>query len=148
MGRCVGGWQSTPHRERRPVTASPRALELARAAANAAAEKLATDIIVLDVSEQLVITDCFVVASASSDRQVVAVIDAIESALRDLDAKPLRREGTKEARWVLLDYADIVVHVQHVEQRLYYSLERLWKDCPAVSFDGATADTRAAVGDN
>ena len=130
------------------MTASPRALELARAAANAAADKLATDIIVLDVSEQLVITDCFVVASAASDRQVVAVIDAIEAALRDLDAKPLRREGQKEARWVLLDYADIVVHVQHVEQRLYYSLERLWKDCPSVSFDGAPADARTAVGDN
>jgi ribosome-associated protein len=130
------------------VTASPRALELARAAANAAADKLATDIVVLDVSEQLVITDCFVVASAASDRQVVAVIDAIEGALRDLDAKPLRREGQKEARWVLLDYADIVVHVQHVEQRLYYSLERLWKDCPSVSFEGATADLRSAVGDS
>lgn len=130
------------------MTASPRALELARAAANAAADKLATDIVVLDVSEQLVITDCFVVASAASDRQVVAVIDAIESALRDLDAKPLRREGQKEARWVLLDYADIVVHVQHVEQRLYYSLERLWKDCPSVSFEGATADLRSAVGDS
>ena len=130
------------------MTASPRALELARAAANAAADKLATDIIVLDVSEQLVITDCFVVASAASDRQVVAVIDAIEAALRDLDAKPLRREGQKEARWVLLDYADIVVHVQHVEQRLYYSLERLWKDCPSVSFEGATADLQSAVGDN
>ncbi|MDQ1715400.1 MAG: ribosome-associated protein [Frankiaceae bacterium] len=130
------------------MTASPRALELARAAANAAADKLATDIVVLDVSEQLVITDCFVVASAASDRQVVAVIDAIEGALRDLDAKPLRREGQKEARWVLLDYADIVVHVQHVEQRLYYSLERLWKDCPSVSFEGATADLRSAVGDS
>ncbi|MEA3183785.1 MAG: ribosome-associated protein [Ilumatobacteraceae bacterium] len=130
------------------MTASPRALELARAAANAAADKLATDIVVLDVSEQLVITDCFVVASAASDRQVVAVIDAIESALRDHDAKPLRREGQKEARWVLLDYADIVVHVQHVEQRLYYSLERLWKDCPSVSFEGATADLRSAVGDS
>jgi ribosome-associated protein len=128
------------------VTASPRALELARAAANAAADKLATDIVVLDVSEQLVITDCFVVASAASDRQVMAVVDAIEDALRDLGAKPLRREGTKEARWVLLDYADIVVHVQHVEQRLYYSLERLWKDCPAVAFEGA--DVRSAVGDS
>ena len=128
------------------MTASPRALELARAAANAAADKLATDIIVLDVSEQLAITDCFVVASAASDRQVVAVVDAVEDALRGLGAKPLRREGTKEARWVLLDYADIVVHVQHVEQRLYYSLERLWKDCPAIAFEDA--DLRQAAGDH
>ena len=116
------------------MTASPRALELARAAATAAADKLATDIIVLDVSEQLVITDCFVVASAASDRQVIAVVDAIEDALRQIGAKPLRREGQKEARWVLLDYADIVVHVQHVEQRAFYSLERLWKDCPRIPF--------------
>jgi len=128
------------------VTASPRALELARAAATAAADKLATDIIVLDVSEQLVITDCFVVASAASDRQVIAVVDAIEDALRQIGAKPLRREGQKEARWVLLDYADIVVHVQHVEQRAFYSLERLWKDCPAVPFE--SADVRPAVGDS
>jgi ribosome-associated protein len=130
------------------VTASPRALELARAAANAAADKLATDIVVLDVSEQLVITDCFVVASAASDRQVVAVVDAVEAALRELGAKPLRREGQQEATWVLLDYADIVVHIQHAEQRLYYQLERLWKDCPSVSFEGVTADARPAVGDS
>jgi ribosome-associated protein len=130
------------------VTASPRALELARAAANAAADKLATDIVVLDVSEQLVITDCFVVASAASDRQVVAVVDAVEAALRELGAKPLRREGQQEATWVLLDYADIVVHIQHAEQRLYYQLERLWKDCPSVSFEGVAADARPAVGDS
>jgi ribosome-associated protein len=130
------------------VTASPRALELARAAANAAADKLATDIVVLDVSEQLVITDCFVVASATSDRQVMAVVDAVEAALRELGAKPLRREGQQEATWVLLDYADIVVHVQHAEQRLFYQLERLWKDCPSVSFEGVTAESRSAVGES
>lgn len=130
------------------MTASPRALELARAAANAAADKLATDIVVLDVSDQLVITDCFVVASGASDRQVLAIIDAIEASLRDLDAKPLRREGLREGRWVLLDYADIVVHVQHVEQREFYTLERLWKDCPAIAFEGAAADARPAAGDN
>jgi len=129
------------------VTATLRALELARAAANAAADKLATDIVVLDVSDQLVITDCFVVASAASDRQVLAVVDAIEEALRGLGAKPLRREGQKEARWVLLDYADIVVHVQHVEQRLFYSLERLWKDCPAVPFEDALP-VRSAAGES
>ncbi|MDQ1680610.1 MAG: ribosome-associated protein [Frankiaceae bacterium] len=130
------------------MTASPRALELARAAANAAADKLATDIVVLDVSEQLVITDCFVVASATSDRQVMAVVDAVEAALRELGAKPLRREGQQEATWVLLDYADIVVHVQHAEQRLFYQLERLWKDCPSVSFEGVTAESRSAVGES
>lgn len=114
------------------MTASPRAVELARAAAVAAADKLAEEIIVLDVSDQLVITDAFVVASAETDRQVRAVVDAIEDALRDLDAKPVRREGLNEARWVLLDYDEIVVHVQHQEDREYYALERLWKDCPVI----------------
>lgn len=114
------------------MTASPRAIELAVAAAQAASDKLATEIIALDVSEQLVITDVFVLAAAETDRQVRAVVDAIEDALRELDAKPVRREGLSEARWVLLDYDEIVVHVQHAEDREYYALERLWKDCPLI----------------
>lgn len=114
------------------MTATDRAVELAVAAAQAAADKLATEIIALDVSEQLVITDVFVLAAAETDRQVRAVVDAIEDALRELDAKPVRREGLSEARWVLLDYDDIVVHVQHAEDREYYALERLWKDCPLI----------------
>ena len=114
------------------MTATDRAVELATAAAEAAADKLAQEIIALDVSEQLVITDVFVVASAESDRQVRAVVEAIEDRLRDMGAKPVRREGMKEARWVLLDFTDIVVHVQHAEDRQFYALERLWKDCPVV----------------
>ncbi len=116
------------------MSASERATELALAAAQAAADKLAKDILLLDVSEQLVITDVFLLASAPNDRQVKAVVDAIEDALRELGAKPVRREGTQEARWVLLDFADIVVHVQHEEERVYYALERLWKDCPVIPF--------------
>lgn len=114
------------------MSASPRAVELATAAAVAAADKLATEIIALDVSEQLVITDAFVLAAAETDRQVRAVVDGIEDALRELGAKPVRREGMNEARWVLLDYDEIVVHVQHAEDREYYALERLWKDCPLI----------------
>jgi len=114
------------------VTATARAVELATAAAEAAADKLAKEIIALDVSDQLVITDAFVVASAENDRQVRAVVDAIEDRLRDLGAKPVRREGLKEARWVLLDFAEVVVHVQHAEDRQFYALERLWKDCPVI----------------
>ena len=114
------------------MTASPRSIELAEAAAEAAADKLASDLLILDVSEQLVITDCFVLASAPNDRQVRAVVDAIEERLLQLHAKPVRREGERDGRWVLLDYLDIVVHVQHAEERTYYSLERLWKDCPAL----------------
>ncbi len=114
------------------MTASPRAVELATSAAQAAADKLATDIVLLDVSEQLVITDAFVIVSCANDRVVGAVVDAIEESLRGLDAKPVRREGDRERRWVLLDFLDIVVHVQHAEERAFYSLERLWKDCPAI----------------
>jgi ribosome-associated protein len=114
------------------VTATPRAVELAVAAAEAAADKLAKEIIALDVSDQLVITDAFVVASADNDRQVRAVVDAVEERLAKLGAKPVRREGLREARWVLLDYNDVVVHVQHQEDREFYALERLWKDCPVI----------------
>jgi ribosome-associated protein len=119
------------------LTASARAVELAQAATEAAADKLATDLRILDVSEQLVITDCFVLAAAPNDRQVRSVVDAVEERLLRLGAKPVRREGEREGRWVLLDYIDIVVHVQHVEERTYYALERLWKDCPEVALPEA-----------
>jgi ribosome-associated protein len=114
------------------LSASPRSIELAEAAASAAADKLATDLSIVDVSEQLVITDCFVLAAAPNERQVRAIVDAIEERLLGLGAKPVRREGEAEGRWVLLDYLDIVVHVQHAEERTYYALERLWKDCPSL----------------
>ncbi|HEX6235439.1 MAG TPA: ribosome silencing factor [Jiangellaceae bacterium] len=111
---------------------SDRARELVIAAAEAAGDKLADDIIAFDVSEQLAITDVFIVCSAPSDRQVKAIVDGIEERLRDHQARPLRREGEREGRWVLLDYSDIVIHVQHAEDRQYYSLEKLWKDCPLI----------------
>jgi len=119
------------------VSASDRATELALAAAQAAADKLALDIVILDVSEQLVITDVFVIASAPNERQVQAIIDEIEDRLRVLGAKPVRREGEREGRWVLLDFVDIVVHVQHSDERMFYELERLWKDCPVIPFADA-----------
>ena len=120
------------------MTASDRAVELGLAAAQAAADKLAGDILLLDVSEQLVITDVFLLASAPSDRQVMAIVDEVEDRLRGLDCKPIRREGEKEGRWVLLDFGDIVVHVQHQEERIFYALERLWKDCPVIPFVDAS----------
>ena len=91
-----------------------------------------TNIIAFDVSEQLAITDAFVLCSADNDRQVKAIVDAIEERLRQMGAKPVRREGEREGRWVLLDYVDIVVHVQHEEERPYYALERIWRDCPVI----------------
>ena len=114
------------------MTAAKRSIELAQAAASAAADKLATDLVILDVSDQLVITDCFVLASVDNDRMVRAVLDAIEARLLTMGAKPVRREGEREGRWVLLDFLDVVVHVQLAEERTFYSLERLWKDCPVL----------------
>jgi ribosome-associated protein len=115
------------------VTASERAVQLVRIAAEAAGDKLADDILAYDVSEQLVITDAFLLCSAPNDRQVRAIVDEIEKRLREeAGAKPVRREGERAARWVLLDYSEIIVHVQHEEDRVYYALERLWKDCPAI----------------
>jgi ribosome-associated protein len=114
------------------MTATDRAIELARAAALAAADKQAVDIIAFDVSEQLVITDVFLLASAANQPQMNAVKDAIEKALLEIGAKTIRREGQRESRWILMDYGDIVVHIQHSEERAFYALERLWSDCPAV----------------
>jgi ribosome-associated protein len=118
------------------VPATERARELALTAAQAAADKKADDIVILDVSEQLVITDVFLVASAPNERQVLSIVDAIEEQLAHLPekAKPVRREGERGGRWVLLDYVDVVVHVQHTEEREFYSLDRLWKDCPEIEF--------------
>ena len=87
---------------------------------------------IVDVSDQLTITDCFVLAAAPNERQVKAIVDAIQERLQSMGVKPVRREGEREGRWVLLDYLDVVVHVQHSEERAYYSLERLWKDCPTL----------------
>jgi ribosome-associated protein len=117
-----------------PVT--ERALELALTAAQAAADKKAQDISVIDVGDQIYITDAFVIASGANERQVIAIVDAIEEALANLPekAKPSRREGERQGRWVLLDFVDIVVHVQHVEEREFYALDRLWKDCPIIPF--------------
>ncbi len=125
------------------MPASDHAVQLGLAAAQAAADKLATDVLVLDVSAQLVITDVFLLASAPNDRQVKAVVDEVEDRLRELGAKPLRREGAQEGRWVLLDFGDVVVHVQHQEERVYYALERLWKDCPVIPFVDADVERAA-----
>ena len=114
------------------MTATDRALQLVRTAAQAASDKLADNIVAFDVSEQLVITDAFLLCSAPNDRQVRAVVDEIEDRLREAGAKPVRREGEREGRWVLIDYGDIVVHIQHEEERTFYALERLWRDCPLI----------------
>jgi len=126
------------------VTASPESVQLAIAASLAASEKLAEDIIAIDVSEHVVITDVFLMCSAANDRQVAGVVDAIEEALLKLGAKPLRREGEQENHWVLLDYGDIVIHVQLAEERIHYAIERLWKDCPLIELPAEVNSPRSA----
>ena len=115
------------------MTATEHAIELVHTAARAASDKLAENILAFDVSEQLVITDAFLLCSASNERQVRSVFDEIEDKLREIGAKPVRREGERDGRWVLIDYAEIVVHVQHTEEREFYALERLWRDCPVIA---------------
>ena len=104
-------------------------------AAQAAADKRGRNIVAFDVSEQLSITDVFLIASANNERNVGAIVDGVEEALLKEGLKPLRREGDRENRWVLLDYYDFVVHVQHSEERTLYNLERLWKDCPQIPLE-------------
>jgi len=128
------------------MTASAEARETALIAAQAAADKLATDVSIVDVSDRLAITDAFVLTSAPSERQVQAIVDAVEESLREHGVKPVRREGLNEGRWVLLDFVDVVVHVQHAEERAYYALERLWKDCPVIPFVDSTLPGGAASG--
>ncbi len=128
------------------MTANPESVVLVVAAAEAAADKLAEHIIAFDVSEQIAITDAFLLCSAPSDRQVIAIVDGIEERLRvDHGVKPVRREGAREGRWVLLDFIDFVVHVQHTEERVYYSLERLWKDCPIIALPEEVSSGHRAV---
>jgi len=114
------------------VTATDDAIELAGVAARAAVAKKALDPVAFDVSERLAITDLFLIITATNERQVGAVVDGVEEALLKIGRKPVRREGDRENRWVLLDYLDLVIHVQHSEERALYALERLWKDCPRV----------------
>ena len=122
------------------MAATQHAIDLALIAADAAADKLGSDIVLIDVSDRLALTDVFVIVTGSNERQV----DAVEEKLRAAGVKPLRREGRREGRWVLLDYSEIVVHIQHAEERVFYDLERLWRDCPTIPFDrpGAPAAER------
>ena len=114
------------------MTASDRAREILQLAAKAADSKGAEDLVALDVSGPLPLTDIFLLATGRVERNVVAIAGEIEDQLNEAGVKTLRREGRAEGRWVLLDFGDLVVHVFHEEDRMYYSLERLWKDCPVV----------------
>jgi ribosome-associated protein len=121
------------------VTASPHALELVHVAAAAADSKSGEDIVALDVSGPLPLTDAFLLVTGRNERNVLSIASEVEDKLIEFGAKPLRREGRQEGRWVLLDFGDLVVHVFHEEDRMYYSLERLWKDCPVIPVELAVA---------
>lgn len=123
------------------MTATAHARELLRLAAVAADSKQAEDLVALDVSGPLPLADIFLIATGRNERNVVAIAGEIEDQLVEAGTKPLRREGRAEGRWVLLDFGDLVVHVFHEEDRMYYSLERLWKDCPVIPIDLPVRDT-------
>jgi ribosome-associated protein len=112
--------------------ASGRAIELARVAAAAAADKLGQDIVAIDVTSRLPFADIFLIVTGTNDRQVGAITDAVEEKLLAYGAKRSGREGDQEARWVLLDFLDLIVHVQHTDARTLFALERLWHDCPTI----------------
>ena len=118
------------------ATAPAGSREIALTAARAAAGKQAADVAILDVHGLIVITDYFVICSGQTDRQVKTIVEEVERALRELGERPIRREGEAGARWVLLDYIDVVVHVFAEEEREYYDLERLWRDAPRIAVNG------------
>ena len=114
------------------MTATAHALELLATAVAAADSKGGEDLVALDVSGPLPLTDVFLIATGRNERNVIAIAGEIEDKLIESGVKTIRREGRAEGRWILLDFGDLVVHVFHEEDRMYYSLERLWKDCPAI----------------
>ena len=115
------------------MPASKSVIDLTQVAARAIAEKLGTDMIALDLSDQLVLSEVFLIATGGNVRQVDSIADFVEEKLREIGEKPARREGTEE--WVLLDYSDLVVHIQSTTLRNYYMLDRLWNDCPRLELD-------------
>jgi ribosome-associated protein len=125
------------------MTATTNGKEMAQIAALAADAKGGNDLVALDVSEPLPLVDVFLLVTGRNERNVAAIADEVEEKLLEAGHKRLRREGRQESRWVLLDFGDLVVHVFHEEERVYYGLERLWKDCPVVPLEiptPATAD--------
>ncbi|GAA0187936.1 ribosome silencing factor [Glutamicibacter creatinolyticus] len=119
-------------------------IALVHAAALAAGEKKAENQVALDVADRLGVTDAFLIVSGSSEPQVNAIVDEIQAKLLEkFDLRPVRREGFGMGRWVLLDYGDVVVHVQHQEDRVFYALERLWADCPVIDLPAEVAQEQS-----
>jgi ribosome-associated protein len=114
------------------MVATAHTHELVQIAAAAADAKGGEDFVAFDVSEPLPLVDAFLLVTGSSERGVAAIADAVEETMLEAGQKRLRREGRQESRWILLDFGDLVVHVFHEEERVFYGLERLWKDCPVI----------------
>ena len=123
------------------MTATQKAIDVANLAAQAGLDKLGENLVALDVSEPMPLTDIFLLISGRSERQVAAIADEIEDKLLASGVKSLKREGKALARWILLDFGDLVVHVMHEEDRMFYSLERLWNDCPVVKLEATKTAT-------
>ncbi|KRA23297.1 ribosomal silencing factor RsfS [Microbacterium sp. Root61] len=117
------------------MTATDNSRDMLAIAALAADAKGGEDLMALDVSEPLPLVDIFMLVTGRNERNVAAIADEIEDKLLEAGHKRLRREGRKESRWILLDFGDLVVHVFHEQERIFYGLERLWKDCPLIAID-------------
>jgi ribosome-associated protein len=115
------------------MAADKSVINLAQVAAEAVAEKLGVDIVAIDMTEQMVLSEVFLIATGSNDIQVAAIADGVFKALAEIGEKPIRREG--KGQWVLLDYSDLVVHIQSQELRNYYMLDQLWNDCPRIPLE-------------
>ncbi|MCL2652420.1 MAG: ribosome silencing factor [Propionibacteriaceae bacterium] len=127
------------------MSATPHAVELTGVLARAASSKLGRDIVALDVSRSLAIADIFLIVTAGNERQAGAIVDVIDEAAGLSGERVLRREGEAEAKWILLDLADVVVHVMSVEDRELYALERIWKDAPRLDLDLEDEPKQVAV---
>lgn len=114
------------------MAATDQSKQMLQIAAVAADAKGGEDLVALDVSQPLPLVDIFLLVTGNSERNVAAIADEVEDKMLEAGHKRLRREGRDEARWVLIDFGDLVVHVFHEQERVYYGLERLWKDCPVV----------------
>jgi len=125
------------------ISAQPDAREAAELAAAAIADKKGTDILLLDVSELVVVTDVFLIATGTSTRHVKSLVEDVEMSLKQVGRRPIRREGEDYGKWVLLDYGDVVLHVFDQETRDFYELERLWGDAPVIAFDPTPAEAAA-----
>jgi len=107
---------------------------MTKIAALAAEDKVGENIVALDVSKPFVLSDVFLFVSGRNERQVAGIADGIEEKMLEAKFKLLRKEGKETGRWILMDYGDLIVHVMHEQERMFYDIERLWKDAPVVTF--------------